>query len=161
MSDDISSNKPMKEFAFALGGVGLFLAIVLLIGISAFLRPAGEHITAEAPEAAAPAEAAGTAPAPAAAAKTEASASAETTDAAAAPTATEAQSVGATASTTPTPADATVTPAPNDNTSGAVVAAEAGTATAEGTVDQAAVQASEPAAEVANAETGKPDSVKK
>lgn len=47
MSDDFSNNNPKKEFIFALGGVGLFLGIVLLIGISGFLRPAGQHITAE------------------------------------------------------------------------------------------------------------------
>ncbi|WP_169393313.1 MULTISPECIES: hypothetical protein [Psychrobacter] len=155
MSEDISSNNPMKEFAFALGGVGLFLGIVLLIGISAFLRPAGEHIKAEEPAAAETTEAAA-APAPAA----KADASSEAADPAAAEPKEEA-GAGATEAATPeTPADATVTPAPNDN-GGDVVAAEAGTATAEGTVSQAAVQASEPAAEVANAESGKPDSVAK
>ena len=41
---DSSQNNPKKEVIYALAGVGLFLAIVLLIGISAFLRPAGEHI---------------------------------------------------------------------------------------------------------------------
>ena len=44
MSADIRSNSPKKEFLYALAGVGIFLAIVLLIGISAFLRPAGEHM---------------------------------------------------------------------------------------------------------------------
>ena len=47
MSEHVVNNSPKKEFLFALVGVGLFLGIVLLIGISAFLRPAGEHITAE------------------------------------------------------------------------------------------------------------------
>lgn len=53
MSEHIVENNPKKEFLFALGGVALFLAIVLLIGISGFLRPAGEHITAETTEEAA------------------------------------------------------------------------------------------------------------
>ena len=75
MSEHIVENNPKKEFLFALGGVALFLGIVLLIGISGYLRPAGEHIKAE------------------------------------------------------TPTD----------TDGTVVAAESGTATAEGTVNQAAV----------------------
>lgn len=44
MSANIRSNSPKKEFLYALAGVGIFLAIVLLIGISAFLRPAGEHM---------------------------------------------------------------------------------------------------------------------
>lgn len=44
---DAGQNNPKKEFIYALGGVGLFLALVLLIGISAFLRPAGEHIQAQ------------------------------------------------------------------------------------------------------------------
>lgn len=47
MSEAISSNNPKKEFMFALIGVGLFLGLVLLIGISGFLRPAGQHIVAE------------------------------------------------------------------------------------------------------------------
>ncbi len=41
---DSSQNNPKKELLYALAGVGIFLAIVLLIGISAFLRPAGEHM---------------------------------------------------------------------------------------------------------------------
>lgn len=47
MSADIRSNSPKKEFLYALGGVALFLTIVLIVGISAFLRPAGQHITVE------------------------------------------------------------------------------------------------------------------
>lgn len=47
MSTHISENNPKKETMYALGGLALFLSIVLLIGISAFLRPAGEHIEAE------------------------------------------------------------------------------------------------------------------
>ncbi|MGP5070247.1 hypothetical protein [Psychrobacter faecalis] len=108
MSEHIVENNPKKEFLFALGGVALFLGIVLLIGISGYLRPAGEHITAESTEAAA---------------ETEATAAEETAPAATAPT--------------ENPADATVTPAAD--TDGTVVAAESGTATAEGTVNQAAV----------------------
>ena len=50
MSEHIVENNPKREFMFALGGVGLFLAIVLLIGVSGFLRPAGEHITAKTAE---------------------------------------------------------------------------------------------------------------
>lgn len=43
MAHDASQNKPTKETLFALVGTAMFLAIVLGIGISAFLRPAGEH----------------------------------------------------------------------------------------------------------------------
>ncbi|WP_201546099.1 hypothetical protein [Psychrobacter immobilis] len=118
MSEHIVENNPKREFLFALGGVGLFLGIVLLIGISGFLRPAGEHITAETTEAAAAAE-------------TDATAEAATAETAAAPVA------ETDAAATATPADATVTPAAD--TDGTVVAAESGTATAEGTVNQAAV----------------------
>lgn len=109
MSEHIVENNPKREFLFALGGVGLFLGIVLLIGISGFLRPAGEHITAETTEAAAVAETDAT------------NEKADTAETAAAPVA-------------ETDAAATATPA-----DGTVVAAESGTATAEGTVNQAAV----------------------
>lgn len=37
MSEHIVENNPKKELLFALGGVALFLGIVLLIGVSAFL----------------------------------------------------------------------------------------------------------------------------
>lgn len=46
---DASQNKPIKEFTFAIFGIILFLAMILLIAISAFLRPAGDHVVAEAP----------------------------------------------------------------------------------------------------------------
>ena len=119
MSEHIVENNPKREFLFALGGVGLFLGIVLLIGISGFLRPAGEHITAETTEAAAAAETDAT------------NEKADTAETAAAPVAeTDAAAIA-------TPADATVTPAAD--TDGTVVAAESGTAIAEGTVNQAAV----------------------
>ena len=45
---DASQNKPKKEFAYALVGTAAFLAIVLLIGISAFLRPADKHVAPQA-----------------------------------------------------------------------------------------------------------------
>ena len=122
MSEHIVKNNPKKEFLFALGGVALFLGIVLLIGISAFLRPAGEHITVQTTEEIAAAE-------EAMAVEDEASAE---TDSAAAPV-----EAGAETAAPATAADATVTPA--EDTSGAVVTAEAGTATASGTVNQAAV----------------------
>lgn len=41
------ANSPVKEISFALIGIVLFLAMVLWIGIAAYLRPAGEHHTAE------------------------------------------------------------------------------------------------------------------
>ncbi len=44
---DASQNNPKKEILYALVGIALFLSLVLLIGISAFLRPAGEHIAVE------------------------------------------------------------------------------------------------------------------
>jgi len=135
MSEDIVSNNPKKEFIYTLGGIALFLGIVLLIGISAFLRPAGEHITAETTEASATADAA------------EAIA-AEDTATDTAETATPADADSDAVATTETPADATVTPA--EDTSGAVVTAEAGTATASGTVSQAAVADADLTAEQAD-----------
>ena len=132
MSEDIVKNNPMREFAFALGGVALFLGIVLLIGVSAFLRPAGEHITAETTETSAAAdEAAAKEAAPAA-----------TAPAAAAPAET------GTAAATPEATDASVMPA--EDTSGTVVAAESGTATASGTVSQTAVAEADLTAEQAD-----------
>ena len=129
MSEDIVKNNPMREFAFALGGVALFLGIVLLIGVSAFLRPAGEHITAETTETSAAAdEAAAKEAAPAAA-------PAETGTATATPEAA-------------TAADASVMPA--EDTSATVVAAESGTATASGTVSQTAVAEADLTAEQAD-----------
>lgn len=44
---DASQNKPKKEFAYAIVGTVMFLAIVLLIGISAFLRPAANDVTSK------------------------------------------------------------------------------------------------------------------
>ena len=128
MSEGIVNNNPKKELLFALGGIALFLSIVLLIGVSAFLRPAGQHIVVQTPEELAAAdEAAATATAP-----VEDAAPAET-DAA---------------------ADATVTPATDSEdsaaTDSAVVTAEAGTATTSGTVSQAAVEDADLTAEQAD-----------
>lgn len=71
MAHDIVENNPKKEIMYSLVGTLLFLAIVLLIAVSAFLRPAGNHVDVKALNAAADAKAtasspAGTAPAPAA-----------------------------------------------------------------------------------------------
>ncbi|WP_440465390.1 hypothetical protein [Psychrobacter sp. ASPA161_6] len=129
MSEDIVNNNPKKELLYALGGVGLFLAIVLLIGVSAFLRPAGEHITADTTESSAAANEAETVAAE---------------DAAPA----EADAVTAEEGTAPAAADATVTPATDADS--AVVTAEAGTATASGTVSQAAVADADLTAEQAD-----------
>ena len=129
MSEHIVENNPKKELLFTLGGVALFLGIVLLIGISGFLRPVGEHITAE------------TMPA----VEAEAEAPATATEEAATATAPAADN---TAVATATPADATVTPATDADS--AVVSAEAGTATAEGIVSQAAVADADLTAEPAD-----------
>ncbi|WP_201555594.1 hypothetical protein [Psychrobacter sp. 72-O-c] len=124
MSEDIVKNNPKKELMFTLVGIALFLGIVLLIGISAWLRPAGEHITAEPTEESVAAD-----EAVVIAKEDAAPAEADTVEAVAPVTA---------AATTPdTAADAMVTPAPS--TGDAIITAEAGTATAEGTVNQAAV----------------------
>ncbi|WP_367105516.1 hypothetical protein [uncultured Psychrobacter sp.] len=143
MSEHVVENNPKKELLFALGGVALFLGIVLLIGISAFLRPAGEHITAETTEASAAAEQAEDIVAEDVVVEDAAPAtdSADTTS-----DTTEAATVGATS--TDTAADATVTPAPE--TGDAVVATGSATATADGTVDQAAVDETELSAEQAD-----------
>ena len=127
MSEHIVENNPKKELLLTLGGVALFLGIVLLIGISGFLRPAGEHITAETMSA------------------VEAEAPATATEEAATATAPAADN---TTVATATPTDATVTPATDADS--AVVSAEAGTATAEGTVSQAAVSDADLTAEPAD-----------
>ena len=129
MSEDIVNNNPKKEFMFALVGVGMFLAIVLLIGISAFLRPAGEHITAEATEESVAAENAEAIIAEeSASAKAVVDPGAEDMNLGAGESAAvEDQTVGA----------ATVTP--NPSTGDAIVATQAAEATADGVVDQAAV----------------------
>ena len=133
MSEHVVNNNPKKEFLFALGGVGLFLGIVLLIGVSAFLRPAGEHITPEPAVELVAADQAAVAAAPVAeAAPVE-------------------PAVGAGETVADTPADATTTPAPS--TGDAVVATGSATATAEGTVDQAAVADTDLTAEQADADT--------
>ncbi len=132
MSEHVVNNSPKKEFLFALVGVGLFLGIVLLIGISAFLRPAGEHISAEpTAESIAADEAAVIAAEPAAApAAAAVEADPVESDIGAGEPAAE-DTVGA----------ATVTPDPS--TGDAVVATGAASATADGTVNQAAVQETE------------------
>ena len=120
MSEGIVNNNPKKELLFALGGIALFLSIVLLIGVSAFLRPAGQHIVVQTPEELAAAdEAAATAAEDAATAPVEDAVPAET-DAAA------------------------------DATDSAVVTAEAGTATTSDTVSQAAVEDADLTAEQAD-----------
>lgn len=135
MSEHVVNNNPKKEFLFALGGVGLFLGIVLLIGISAFLRPAGEHITAEPTEESVAAE-----QAEATAVEAEAI---DTTGTATADTAVAAETAETTA-----PADATVTPTPSGGDE--VVATGSAAATTDGTVDQAAVADADLTAEQAD-----------
>ncbi|HCI76856.1 MULTISPECIES: hypothetical protein [unclassified Psychrobacter] len=127
MSEHIVENNPKKEFLFALGGVALFLGIVLLIGISGFLRPAGEHITAE---------------------TTETSAAADEAEAIAAEDTAPAETAPVAADATATDTAASVTPA--TDTDSAVVTAEAGTATASGTVSQTAVADADLTAEQAD-----------
>lgn len=130
MSEHVVNNSPKKEFLFALVGVGLFLGIVLLIGISAFLRPAGEHITAEPTADSVAADEAAVIAAEPAAAPAAAPVAEVATDDALADDLSEI-----------VPADATVTPAPS--TGDAIVATGASSATADGTVNQAAVQETE------------------
>ena len=45
---EVVENNVKKELSYALVGVLAFLSVVLLIGISAFLRPAGNHVDVEA-----------------------------------------------------------------------------------------------------------------
>ena len=132
MSEGIVNNNPKKELLFALGGIAMFLGIVLLIGVSAFLRPAGEHITATPTEASEAAD----------------EAEAIATEDAAAPTEANAETAPADVAAPDTAADATVTPATDADS--AVVTAEAGTATASGTVSQAAVADADLTAEQAD-----------
>ncbi|MBF0659414.1 hypothetical protein IPZ60_11745 [Psychrobacter sp. NG25] len=123
MSEGIVNNNPKKELLYTLGGIALFLGIVLLIGVSGFLRPAGQHITVQtAEELAAAAPADETAPAE--------------TDTAADATVTPATDAG----------DSTA----EGSTDSAVVTAEAGTATASGTVSQTAVADADLTAEQAD-----------
>ncbi|MCG3882162.1 MAG: hypothetical protein ACPHVZ_04155 [Psychrobacter sp.] len=140
MSEHVVNNNPKKELLFALGGIGLFLGIVLLIGISAFLRPAGEHITAEPTEESVAADEAAVI---AAEADTEEATVAE-------PVATDDAdaSIGAGEATADTAADATTTPTPSSND--AVIATGSATATADGTVDQAAAADADLTAEQAD-----------
>ena len=137
MSEDIVNNNPKKELLYTLGGIALFLGIVLLIGISGLMRPAGEHIKAE------------TTAASAAADKAEAIAAED--DAAPADAAAATTEEADAAATDTTAADATVTPATDGDN--AVVAAESGTATTTGTVNQAAVGDVDLTAEQADADT--------
>lgn len=48
MAHDVVDNNPKKEIAYALMGITGFLAMVLFIGVSAFLRPAGDHVDVKA-----------------------------------------------------------------------------------------------------------------
>jgi len=135
MSEGIVNNNPKKELLYTLGGIALFLGIVLLIGVSGFLRPAGQHITVQTAEELAAADEAEATAAEEAAAPADETASAETD----------------------TAADATVTPATDagdstaeGSTDSEVVTAEAGTATASGTVSQTAVADADLTAEQAD-----------
>ena len=131
---DIVENNPKKELLFALGGIVLFLSLVLLIGVSAFLRPAGEHITAEPTAESVAAE-------EAEAIVAEDAAAADTTGVATA-------DVAVAEAETTTPAEATVTPAPS--TGDAIVATGSATANEEGVVDQAAAADADLTAEQAD-----------
>ena len=129
---EIVNNNPKKELMFAVGGIVLFLAIVLLIGISAFLRPAGEHITAETTEESAAVDNAEVIVAddtPVVTESIDAGVDAEETEA------TDMNIGAGEPSAEDTPAAATVTPSTGD----AVIATQAGEATANGVVNQAAV----------------------
>ena len=138
---DLSEKNPMKEFSYALVGVALFLGIVLLIGITAFLRPAGEHISP------APAAEVAEETAPAQSTAAEGDEVAGVTEAVTTEEETEANTeIAADAN-----AQATAEPAV-DNT-GAIATAQSGTATAEGTVSQAAVADAPVNAEVMDADT--------
>ncbi|WP_201586875.1 hypothetical protein [Psychrobacter jeotgali] len=132
MSADIRSNSPKKESLYALGGVALFLAIVLIVGVSAFLRPAGEHITAETTDASAAVNEEVIAEEAAAPVENSTATAEDTTD----------------STEVATPADATITP-PVDS-GDAVIAAESGTATADDTVSQAAAADTDLTAEQAD-----------
>lgn len=129
MSADIRSNSPKKEFLYALGGVALFLTIVLIVGISAFLRPAGQHITVENTEVSTAAD------------QTEVVATAEDAT-------TDASAELATQETEGASDDAVATQAPAENT--AVVAPVATDGAANDTVDQAAVANADLTAEQAD-----------
>lgn len=61
MAHHVVENNPKKELLYALVGILLFLSMVLLIGISAFLRPAGNHVDVKALNAAQEAKAAASA----------------------------------------------------------------------------------------------------
>ena len=136
MSEDIVNNNPKKELLYTLGGIALFLGIVLLIGISGLMRPAGEHIKAETTAASAAAD--------------KAEAIADEDDAAPADAAVATTEEADAAATDTAAADATVTPATDGDN--AVVAAESGTATTTGTVNQAAVSDVDLTAEQADAD---------
>ncbi len=134
MSDVTVKNNPKKEFVYALGGIALFLGVVLLIGISAFLRPAGQHITVEAAETSVAAD--------------EAEATATQSAAPVEDSADTTVGSGEIADSAEAVADATVTPAPD--TGEAIVATESAAATADGTVDQAAAADADLTAEQAD-----------